>query len=157
MKIIYIKEKYIDYLRSFDSKVPHNKNESRPYIGILFQINSFLYFAPLTSPKEKHKKMVEKIDFIKLKNGELGAINLNNMLPVVENQILYFDINSLKDKKIKEYNKFLDQIRELNSKRDKIIKNANSLYKKVTVDEIKGYKEKCCDFKLLEKVAQKYM
>ncbi|MGL5918211.1 MAG: type III toxin-antitoxin system ToxN/AbiQ family toxin [Cetobacterium sp.] len=27
MKIIYVKENYIDYLRKYDSKVPHNKNE----------------------------------------------------------------------------------------------------------------------------------
>ncbi|MGL5377379.1 MAG: type III toxin-antitoxin system ToxN/AbiQ family toxin, partial [Cetobacterium sp.] len=116
----------------------------------------FLYFAPLTSPKEKHKKMAEKIDFLKLKNGELGAINLNNMLPILENQIIEFQIDLLKEKNIKEYNKFIDQARELKSKSTKIIKNANKLYEKVVFSEIKGYKENCCDFKLLELMASKY-
>ncbi|MGL5428504.1 MAG: type III toxin-antitoxin system ToxN/AbiQ family toxin [Cetobacterium sp.] len=154
MKIIYIKETYIDYLREYDLKVPHNKNEKRPYIGVLFEINRYLYFAPLTSPKPKHKTMSEKIDFIKLRDGELGAINLNNMLPVLESEIIQFDIDGLKKINPKEYNKFIDQVRELNSKKSKIIKNANKLYLKVTVDEIKGYKVKCCDFKLLERMAE---
>ena len=120
MKIIYIKETYIDYLREYDLKVPHNKNEKRPYIGVLFEINSYLYFAPLTSPKPKHKTMSEKIDFIKLRDGELGAINLNNMLPVLESEIIQFDIDGLKKINPKEYNKFIDQVRELNSKKSKI-------------------------------------
>ncbi len=75
-----------DYLRKFDNKVAYDKNkkEIRPFIGILFQIGSYDYFAPLPSPKPKHKKMKKTIDFFKIKDGELGAVNFNNMIPVKE-------------------------------------------------------------------------
>ena len=45
----------------------------------LFKIEDCEYFAPLSSPKPKHKKMKNTIDFLKIKNGELGAVNFNNM------------------------------------------------------------------------------
>ncbi len=38
------------------------------------------YFAPLSSYKDKHKKMLETVDFIKIK--DYAVINLNNMIPV---------------------------------------------------------------------------
>ena len=43
------------------------------------------YFVPLSSPKEKHLKMKNTLDFLKLDNGKLGAINFNNMIPVTGN------------------------------------------------------------------------
>ena len=44
---------YCNYLRKFDEKVPYNynKKELRPFIGVLFTIDSLMYFAPLSSPK----------------------------------------------------------------------------------------------------------
>lgn len=41
-----------------------------------------MYFAPLSSPKPKHLKLKSKLDFLKIDNGKLGAIN--NMLPVTK-------------------------------------------------------------------------
>ena len=85
LKIVKVDSTYCDYLRKFDNKVVYNKNkkELRPFIGILFRIDDLEYFAPLTSPKPKHKKMKNKLDFFKIKNGELGAVNFNNMIPVI--------------------------------------------------------------------------
>lgn len=56
-KIVKIDYKYCDYLRMFDSKVPYNagSKELRPFVGILFMIDDMEYFAPLSSPKPKHK------------------------------------------------------------------------------------------------------
>ncbi len=81
LKIVIVNSDYCDYLREFDTKVSYNKyqKELRPFIGILFQINSCQYFAPLSSPKLKHKSMKNTIDFFKIKNGELGAVNFNNI------------------------------------------------------------------------------
>ena len=75
---------YCDYLRKFDDKVPYNFNEKelRPYVGVLFRIDKLMYFAPLSSPKPKHLKLKSKLDFLKIDNGKLGAIN--NMLPVTK-------------------------------------------------------------------------
>lgn len=52
----------------------------RPFLGIVLTINDFSYYAPLTSPKPKHIKMKDQIDFIKINDGHWGAINLNNMI-----------------------------------------------------------------------------
>ena len=58
-KIVRVDSDYCDYLRMYDDKVVYNKNEKelRPFVGILFMIGMCEYFAPLSSPKPKHKKM----------------------------------------------------------------------------------------------------
>ena len=48
LKIYYLDENYINYLRKFDTKVAYNKNQTRPYIGIVYTFNGFNYFAPLS-------------------------------------------------------------------------------------------------------------
>jgi protein AbiQ len=48
LKLYYISEDYIKYLRKYDNKLPSNKNTKRPYIGIVYQYNGFNYFAPLS-------------------------------------------------------------------------------------------------------------
>lgn len=95
LRIVRVDSDYCDYLRVFDNKVPYNKNdkELRPFIGILFKIDSCEYFAPLSSPKAKHKSMKNMIDFFKIKDGELGAVNFNNMIPVTERNYFILDLN----------------------------------------------------------------
>ena len=70
-----------------------NKKELRPFIGILFKIENCEYFAPLSSPKPKQKTMKATIDFLKIKDGELGAVNFNNMIPVRENNYAIVNLN----------------------------------------------------------------
>ena len=95
LQIIRVNTNYCDYLRKFDSRVAYNMNEKeiRPFIGILFKIEDCEYFAPLSSPKSKHKKMKNTIDFLKIKNGELGAVNFNNMIPVKSDYYSIIDLN----------------------------------------------------------------
>ena len=65
LEIVRVNSDYCDYLRQFDNKVAYNKHEKelRPFIGILFEIDTCKYFAPLSSPKLKHRKMKNMIDF----------------------------------------------------------------------------------------------
>ena len=42
LKIYYINENYIKYLRKFDKIVPYNKTHTRPYIGVVFKIIKFI-------------------------------------------------------------------------------------------------------------------
>jgi len=72
IKIVKVDYKYCNYLRKFDSRVPYNagKKELRPFIGILFTIGIVEYFAPLSSPKEKHKKLRNTLDLLKIKDGK---------------------------------------------------------------------------------------
>ena len=70
LKIVKVDSNYCDYLRQFDNKVPYNYNnkELKPFIGILFKVEDVEYFAPLSSPKEKHKKIRNTLDLIKIKD-----------------------------------------------------------------------------------------
>ena len=54
-----------DYLRKFDKRVIYNMDnrEIRPFIVVLFKINNYEYYAPLSSPKPKHLKMRNTIAF----------------------------------------------------------------------------------------------
>ena len=112
-KIVRVDSNYCDYLRNFDAKVIYNRGVKllRPFIGVLFKIDKWEYFAPLSSPKPKHKSMRNTIDFFKIKNGELGAINFNNMIPVTKNNYIEIDLynankNQIKDHSYKLYMKY---------------------------------------------------
>ena len=73
LKLYYISNDYIDYLRKFDDKVRFNKNHSRPYVGIVYTYNNNNYFAPLSSPKPKYQKMKKTaIDIWLIDEGKLG-------------------------------------------------------------------------------------
>ena len=84
MKFYHIKDDFITFLRQFDQKVPDNKNESRPYVGVVLEIETIKYYAPFTSPKLKHKKMKNGKDFRKINNGIYGAIKRNCQLLWIE-------------------------------------------------------------------------
>ena len=80
LRLFRIRDDYISHLRAYDSHVMMNKS-CRPYVGVVFDIGTCCYFAPLTSPKSKHAKMCNSIDFIKIARGRYGAICLNNVIP----------------------------------------------------------------------------
>ena len=82
LKIYYIDTNYINYLRKFDNRVAYNKSKARPYVGVVYTFNNQTYFAPLSSPKPKHLTMNDRaLDIFKIKDGELGIVNINNMIP----------------------------------------------------------------------------
>lgn len=153
MRIYIVKEDYINYLKKFDVNIRDNKNESRPYIGILLEVNGISYIAPLASPKEKHKTMKNNIDFIKLENGDLGVINLNNMIPVHKENIVELNFEERHNNK---YSILLKkQLRFINSHENEIKNKANKLYKKVMSGK-SFIAKRCVDFTLIEKKAIEY-
>ncbi|MBP3284240.1 MAG: type III toxin-antitoxin system ToxN/AbiQ family toxin [Clostridia bacterium] len=156
LKIVRVDSDYCDYLRIFDDKVPYNKNEKelRPFIGILFEVNGCEYFAPLSSPKPKHQKMKNTIDFLKIKEVELGAVNFN-MIPVGKNNYSLVDLNkevlTLAEKK---YQKLLkEQLAWLNSNYHQVKNKSFRLYELYNKGKLpENIKSRCCDFKLLEEM-----
>ena len=108
----YIADKeYVNYLRKFDKKVENIEYNSKlkPYIGILININNFNYYVPISSAKEKHYKIKEGMDFVKIIQNDkiIGVLNINNMIPITDS-----NVKELKYKDIEEY-------REFNSDKDK--------------------------------------
>ena len=161
LRIVRIDSDYCDYLRKYDNKVAYNKfeKELRPFIGILFKIDECEYFAPLSSPKPKHKKMKNKLDFLKIDNGELGAVNFNNMIPVLEKCYCLVNLNK-KTLTLEEYKyqKLLkEQLAWLNSNYIQIYNKSYKLYQLYNNGKIPdNIKNRCCNFKLLEEKCKKY-
>ena len=154
-----IDENYIKYLENFDNRVSksYDNKSKRPFIGIVLKVEDFLYFAPFTSPKKKHLKMKNSVDFLKLDEGKLGAINFNNMIPVPRQQCIKIDVQNEKDIKYKML--LYKQIKWCNKKENtKIILNkAAKLYEKVNRNKVPlNIINRCCNFKILEEKSKKY-
>lgn len=150
---------YIEYIQKFEKKIMDsiNSKSNRKFIGIVLKIDNLDYIVPLTSPKEKHKKMKNNIDFLKMDNGLLGAINFNNMFPVPKELYFEKDINLEAD--IKYKNLLINQISWCNvsSNKERIYRTAKKLYKEITSKkENSHFWSRCCDFILLEKIAKEY-
>lgn len=161
-KIVRVNSEYCDYLRRFDNKVPYNKNkkELRPFIGILFKIENCEYFAPLSTPKPKHKTMKNTIDFLKIKDGELGALNFNNMIPVRENNYAIVNLNkpAFNESEQKYQKMLIEQLDWLNAHYRQIKSKSFKLYNLYINDKLpKNIKIRCCNFKLLEEKCKEYI
>ena len=159
--IVNVDSNYCDFLRKYDTKVPYNKanKETRPFIGVLFWIGDIEYFAPLSSPKAKHIKMRNTIDFVKIDGGKLGAINFNNMIPVKPNNYKIVDLNKKNlSKEDNEYQDLLkDQLTWLNKNRLQILFKADRLYDYYLANLLPdNIKNRCCNFKLLEEKCEEY-
>lgn len=160
--IVRVSTDYCNYLRQFDNKVAFNMNqkELRPFIGILFIVNNCEYFAPLSSPKPKHLKMKNTIDFIRIKNGELGAVNFNNMIPVTQQNYDFVEINQKETLTYSEsrYRYMLEyQLNWLNENIEQIHNKSFNLYNKFINGKLHGtIKNRCCNFMLLEEKCKEY-
>lgn len=135
-KIVKIDSKYCDYLRNFDEKVIYNAfdKQLRPFIGVLFIVGKYEYFAPLSSPKEKHKRLKNQIDLIKIEDGKLGVINFNNMVPVMKKQLRWLTTN-----------------------KKEIYTKSNLLYNLYKNNKLSSnVRNRCCNFILLETKCEDY-
>ena len=157
-----VKAGYCDFLRKSDPCVPYTMEQKslRPFVGIVFSVGDFHYYAPLTSPKKKHLTMKNQIDFIKIDGGKLGAINLNNMIPVFLSNLIKVELRIVAsdDKATVNYKNLLaNQLSWCNSHREAILKQAHKLYH--TIVDGKAWPslaERCCDFRLDETKCAEY-
>lgn len=155
LKLYYLDNKYIDYLRQSDTRVAYNKNQTRPYVGVVYSYNDFTYFAPLSSPKPKHLKMnARNIDIFKIRNGQLGIVNLNNMIPVPAQSLIDF-MPTVADSKYKAL--LNNQITELNLNKDYLLKKVERFqwsYRNNKLPE--NVYTRTCNFELLEDKCRDY-
>ncbi len=161
LKIVKIDPDYCDYLRKYDYRVMYNKFEKklRPFVGVLFKINECEYFAPLSSPKPKHKKMKNTLDFLKIKDGEYGAVNFNNMIPVKKENYSLIELEK-ETNDIYEW-KYLKMLRQqldwLNSNYIQLKNKSYKLYNLYINMRLPiNISSRCCNFKLLEEKSKLY-
>jgi protein AbiQ len=161
MQLYNINDEYIEYLEKFEDKILYNKKKKRPYVGVVYNINSIKYYVPLASPKDKFIHMSNTKDFHKIKNGEYGAINFNKMLPVRDEDLTEIIIKNESD--IAYKNLLNLQYLELIKLEKVIIEKAKNIYllyntpnDKLTQNDLK-IKERCCNFILLEEKLKEYI
>ena len=163
LKLYYVTDKYVDYIRKFESHVWNNSNKGnqRPYVGIVIELNGYKYYAPLTSAKVKYEKWKDSLTTIRIeyKSEFLAILCLNNMIPVADKDIVAVDIANCEDANYKNLlNKEMIGIR---NKQDKIIKTAKNLYNEISKKDnpkpfIKKIRKVCFDFEKLELKYKEY-
>lgn len=163
---ITLTSNYLKYLGIYENKVSLKAN--RPFIGIVFKVNNKEYFAPLSSPKEKHKRMKTNIDFFKIDKGNLGIINFNNMIPVINNDICRNKLDlemlskSLNTDDIKYFRLLKNQLEYCEKNKNIILAKAEKIYniftknlEKLSESQKKMYR-RVNNFKVLEHASKEF-
>ncbi|MCD8075166.1 MAG: type III toxin-antitoxin system ToxN/AbiQ family toxin [Lachnospiraceae bacterium] len=157
--------KYIRNLHNIDDKVlsvsPQIGKDNRVFVGIVVILGINKYCIPLSSPKEKHKKMRNSMDFSKIEiDGKLmGVLNFNLMILIEEEILQLVDLSERKRDRenIKLYKQLCRQELEWCILHHEAICNkANVLYKKYISGETFAGRDRCLNFQKLEAACQKY-
>lgn len=158
MKVYRLDTNYSNYLNYYEPKISiaQGGKENRPFLGVVLTVHNINFFAPLTSPKAKHLTMKNTQDFLKIDDGFLGGINLNNMIPIPKTALHEINISKIQD--IKYRHMLYKQLNWIRDNKERINNRAKNLYylviqKKATNDLI----ERCCNFKLLEEKCQEFI
>lgn len=142
MRIVQIDDEYIAMLRQrfpsiMDEKRFHHSH-TRKYLGVVFTIGSFNYYAPFSSPKAKDynldgsikKNSIFAIHMVKDgDNGEkvlLGTIKLINMIPIPMKYVIGYSIESEADLKYQDI--VSDEFKWISENQSKITKRARQIY-----------------------------
>ena len=164
-KLYKVDMKYIRNLHNIDDKVlsvsPQTGKDSRVFVGIVIVCDTYKYCIPLSSPKEKHRKMKNSMDFSKIEiDGKLlGVLNFNLMIPVEEEQLQLVDTTIFKRDRenIRYYKKLCTLELEWCQTNNEVICNkANVLYKKYISNEPFAGRNRCLNFSQLEAECEKY-
>ncbi|WP_175494496.1 type III toxin-antitoxin system ToxN/AbiQ family toxin [Oribacterium sp. WCC10] len=142
LKLYSVSDEYIHYLRVenhvthvFDSKEGH-RTHKRKYIGIVISINTYNYFAPLSSPKASdyidgkiRSSNTSILRITKIDKGQeilLSTIKLLNMIPVPDSELLSYNPDEETDLKYKSIIK--DEIRWIERNDVNILNNSRIIY-----------------------------
>lgn len=163
-----VKMKYIRNLMNIDHQnimsvsSQHRKNK-RIFVGIIVMVNNHKYCIPLSSVEEKSKyqKMSNNITFRKITNSKgdvIGALNINNMLPVRDEYLLPFDMkispsDNEKQRKYKEH--CMEELKWCREHEDEITMLARELHRMVCSEQPFKKRKICPDYRLLEKECDK--
>lgn len=154
MRIYKIDDRYIRFLKSRDPKVQDNKNRRRPYIGVVLFVGGYRYFVPMESPKPNHANIKPGKHILKLDNGNLGILGFNNMVPVHEDALISFNIDTEPDASYR--NLLQRQAAICNRMKADILNHASRTYFDVVNNKNKFLVRISCDFKKLETACNEY-
>ena len=156
LKFYIVNEEYIQYLSKFDEHVSWNKEQKRPYIGVVLKVEGHLYFAPLYSYKKGYDKYKENPSFIRIEDRKgrfVSIIRFAEMIPVPKNSIQLLDFNARDDK----YKNLLQAESDfINDNREEIYSKAKKIYRNVVKIKNPFFINISCNFKLLEEKSKLY-
>lgn len=157
----YIDNKYIDYLKEYERKnnnytcVPNvqYKTSDKFMFGAVMNINDMNYFVPVSSKTKKAEDVILIRDK-KDKSTILGSLRFAYMIPVPKCCLIKLDINSSPN----EYSKvhISKELAFCRRERDKIFKQAQKTYFRVTNKINDRLAKNSCDFLLLEQAYSEY-
>lgn len=173
-KLYSVSDEYVEWLRKDFPNVYSNKINSRThtrkYLGIVLKIGKYNYYVPMSSPKESDfqmagdnkviKKSIVPIIRIVVKNSsgekELkGTLRISHMIPVPESELELYDLENEIDDTYKDL--VQNEMIFIRKNREKIISNANLLYKqKAANDATAGYVKSALEYQKLELLCDSY-
>ena len=154
LRIYRVSDKYVAFLRSRDYRVQHNKNASRPYVGIVLRVGEFKYFVPMESPKPNHQNIKAGPHILKMDKGRLGLLGFNNMIPIRDEALICFNIAEVDDQAYAEL--LRKQVYFCNRNKTEIFNKASRTYYEVVNKENTFLERICCDYKKLERACRQY-
>lgn len=177
---IKVDKNYLDFLRVEEPRIPNSEYYDvrgrkllKPFFSPLFEMDDLVYVTQVSHPQERHLRLRNSADFIKVfkpdneKTGGVGdlycVINLNYMFPVpkeliekIENSKMDtyrdFDSEIEKSRYIDLLNKQIEKIREL-----RIEEMAIKLYERKYQFPDDRVSARCLDIKNLETIAKTYL
>lgn len=171
MRWININEKYLDYLRSFEKRIPYSDygdKKYKPFFGVLFEVGDLYYVTQVSHPQKRHYNLKQQKDFYKIydpkcPNRLIAVVNLNYMFPVPATETSYFH-----KREIHTYRKFDSEIEkskyvnlldiELQVVNSMSLDNkARYIYELKYKNPMHFVSKRCIDFKEMEKLAKKFL
>ncbi|EJG1355478.1 type III toxin-antitoxin system ToxN/AbiQ family toxin [Vibrio parahaemolyticus] len=156
MRFYTVSDDYVEYLRTIDHKVPHNKGDDgqkkRPYVGIILDVGGHKFLAPLTSYKKEQDKIpASRCTAFKLhertnSKNKLGMINLAYMIPILDKHVSELNI----DAQTEDYKNLLHlQYEFIKVNKDEIRQRATKLLEHILVKRTAFYVKISCSFSAL--------
>ena len=171
---ITVDEDYLNYLRSFESKIPNSNygaDKMKPFFGVLFETDGLVYVTQVSHLKPRHVKMKDSVDFRKvyipnanpnLPDRPVAVVNLNYMFPIPKalvTPLAYRDIDKCRTFSSNvERSKYVDLlIKEIASiNKMGIERLARKVYELKSNYPDAVVSKRCFDFKGLEEKARAF-
>lgn len=157
----HINSDYINFLKNYErEKVGHTcvpniqyKTSNKFVFGAVMDINGINYFVPISLYSKKQEDVILIRDK-KNKSDILGSLRFAYMLPVPRFCLVKLEINSIENGYRKTH--ISKELAFCRRERDKIFKQAEKTYFRVTNKVNELLVKNSCDFKLLEQAYIEY-
>ncbi len=163
LKFFHVNTDYLDFSSKHQRFIWNNDYDgvTRPYIGVVFEINGFKYYSPLSSFKPNRTgRTFERINLkiVKIRGREVAFLQINNMIPVHDSLITMVDISAFDQ----AYQDLLNaELAYIRPKSVEIIRDAERVYHLTTTYKSDSANtalvRRCYDFTLLENLLTQYL